>query len=614
MTFLEDLQQNVLLCDGAMGTILRQHVPPFVSSIDICNVDPEYSQFVMKVHEAYLEAGATVLQTNTFGANWTKLRHQGHEDQVTEINRAGVALARQAGSKYVAGSVGPLEFDPYEENFSVGQQKSFLKEQMDALVEAGVDLLMLETFTEFNQAQIAVQQAKSYGIPVVLQIGGVANGLVDGIDVRQFALEGEKLGADVIGINCRGPYDLITAVEMLVSVIQSPLSVQPNAGTPRIQQGQLQINYSVDAERFEEYMVRVLDMGVSMVGGCCGTTPEYIARLKPHLVDRQPQPRRIRIITFDQPIPAAKASVEVNPIRQVFETRDHIVSVEMRANTFPQLSAMLREAKILAKEGVDLFDVPDNAGAVVNIGTIGTSYQLQRETNIPTIVHWTTRQRNLISMQSHLLEAWALGIRSILALSGDHPKVGNQENAKVVTDVRGSPQLMELISRLNRGELMNGASTGYASDFYIGGGFNVTENLAPQVKHLTRKAERGLSFVFTQPVYRLEDIRRTHEATKHLDVKILYGILPIASYRAAIFLQDNLGMYIPTEVVECFHDLDSKRAEAYGIEQVYELVCQIREQRDIPIPGLYLIPPARSNWKNKRKVLTRFIRAYHGAE
>ncbi len=263
MNVLDDLKERILLCDGAMGTMLRQHVPSFVSSLDICNVHEEYAQQVLRVHQAYKEAGADILQTNTYAANWTKLRHEGYGDRVAEVNQAGVNLARQVNGCYVAGSVDPLEFDPYDENFSVGQQRSFFKEQMDALVEAEVDLLILETFTDFTQSQIAVQQAKSYDVPVVFQISGVANGLAGGIDVRQFALEIEKLGADVIGVNCRGPYDLITATELLAAVIPSPLSVQPNAGTPRIEQGQLQTIYSVNPERFEEYMERVLALGVN---------------------------------------------------------------------------------------------------------------------------------------------------------------------------------------------------------------------------------------------------------------------------------------------------------------------------------------------------------------
>ena len=259
---------------------------------------------------------------------------------------------------------------------------------------------------------------------------------------------------------------------------------------------------------------------------------------------------------------------------------------------------------------MDLFDVPDNSGAVVNIGTIGTAYRLQRETHIPTIIHWTTHSRNLISIQSHLLEAEALGIRGILVLSGDHPKVGPYEEAQLVRDIRGSVQLMTLISRLNQGELANGSSIGEPCNFHFGGGFSVTENLKPHVKHLANKVKHGAGFVYTQPVYTIKDIERTSEATKDLGVKILYGLLPITSFRSASFARDNLGMSIPESIVNRFRDVGDTEGRILGMKLTLELIRQIKAQNRFPVDGIYIIPPAAMNWKNRGTAISEIVRAY----
>ena len=282
----------------------------------------------------------------------------------------------------------------------------------------------------------------------------------------------------------------------------------------------------------------------------------------------------------------------------------------MRANTFPQLRAMLKEAKNLAATGVDLFDVTDNSGAAVNIGAIATAYRLQQATQIPTLIHWTTRSRNLISMQSHLLEAETLGIRGIVALSGDHPKAGPYETASLVPDVRGAVQLMELISRLNQGELADGSSIGEPCGFYYGGGFTIAENLQPHVKHLTNKVAHGAKFAYTQPVWTYEDIVRAQQATEHLDIKVLYGILPLTSFRSASYLRDNLGLYIPQFIVDKFRDLGDTAGHELGMRLCLELVQEIRNQDESAIDGIYLIPPARMNWKNRASVISEIVKAY----
>ena len=622
--FLSVLSRQILVCDGAIGTELRKRIPAHLQCLNACNIDDAYAPIVEAIHRAYRDAGADVIQTNTYQANREALAPHGLAEQVAAINRAGVQHARAVAgdTHYVAGSVGPLPFHAQPEP-SIKAIRRLFKEQMDALVDAGADLLLLETFVSKKQAEIATKQALTYDVPVIAEISGISGGTVGaGVDVRVFAQELEQLGAHAVGINCRGPHDLVEAMELLAPVIRVPLVVQPNAGNPRVEQGEIALSYTVDAEIFSDYVRKLVELGANMIGGCCGTTPGYTARIRQAVAQQAPGrtpikrdarifvlPRAHRVRHRDR---AVSPTIE-NPVQQVFETRERIVSVETRANTFPQLRALLKEAKTLAAIGVDLFDVTDNSGAVVNIGAVGTAYRLQQATQIPTLIHWTTRSRNLISMQSHLLEAETLGIRGIVALSGDHPKVGPYETASLVPDVRGAVQLMKLIARLNRGELADGSSIGEPCAFYYGGGFTIAENLNPHVKHLASKVAAGAKFAYTQPVWTFEDIARAQKAAEHLGIKILYGILPLTGFRSASYLRDNLGLYIPQFIVDKFRDLGDTAAHELGMKLTLDLVQEIRHQDGVPVDGIYLIPPARMNWKNRRRVITDIVEVYRAS-
>ena len=615
--FLDAISNRVLVCDGAIGTELRKQIPALLPCVDACNIIDDYVDEVVKVHKAYINAGADVIQTNTYQANREALAIHGFADEVDEINRAGVRLARSVAGEgiYVAGSVGQITFSTEDDTDtdvepSTKSIRLLYKEQMDALVDEGVDLLILETFVSSKHAEIATKQALTYDVPVITEISGISGGTVgSGLDVRVFAQELEQLGTHGVGINCRGPHDLVNAMELLASVISAPLVVQPNAGNPRVEQGEITVSYTVGADVFSDYVQKLIGLGANMIGGCCGTTPEYIEKIRAVVGQQKPIKRTPRIFVLPKSSRSYKARSD-NPIQQVFETRKRIVSVEARANTFPQLRSLLKEAKELAAIGVDLFDVTDNSGAAVNIGAVGTAFRLQQATHIPTLIHWTTRSRNLISMQSHLLEAEALGIRGIVALSGDHPKAGPYESASLVPDVRGAVQLMKLISRLNEGELTDGSSIGDPCGFYFGGGFTIAENLDPHIKHLRNKVAAGANFAYTQPVWTFEDIIRSQKATENLGIKILYGILPLTSFRSASYLRDNLGLYIPQIIVDKFRDLGDTEGNELGMKLTLDLVREIRNQDSIQIDGIYVIPPARLNWKNRRIVISEIVKAY----
>ena len=610
---MQALARQILVCDGAIGTELRKRVPSYLQCVDACNISAEHAEKVSAIHRAYVDAGADVIQTNTYQANRAALAVHGLAEQVKEVNKAGVLLARAAAKEtcYVAGSVGQIPFDALDSHVPGTKAiRRLFEEQMDALLDDGVDLLVLETFVSPKQAEIATKQAITYGVPVIVEISGVSGGTIGaGIDVRVLAQELEQLGADAVGINCRGPHDLVDAMELLAPVIKAPMVVQPNAGNPRVEQGEIALSYTVESEVFSDYVVKLVQLGANMIGGCCGTTPEYTAKIRQVVAGREPIKRKQRIFVLPRGTSVSKATTK-NPVQQVFETRKRIVSVEMRANTFPQLRRLLREAKGLAATGVDLFDVTDNSGAAVNIGAVGTAYRLQQTTQIPTLIHWTTRSRNLISTQSHLLEAAELGIRGIVALSGDHPKAGPYETASLVPDVRGAVQLMKLIARLNQGELSDGSSIGESCGFYYGGGFTIAENLQPHVKHLANKVAHGAKFAYTQPVWTHQDIVRAQQATEHLSIKILFGILPLTSFRSASYLRDNLGLYVPQFIVDKFRDIGDTAGRELGLRLCLDLIRDIRDQDECAIDGIYLIPPASMNWKNRASVISEIVKTY----
>ena len=615
-SFLKELGSRILVCDGAFGTQLRKRIPSYVTCLDACNIDLDYLYIVQDIHREYKVVGVDIIQTNTFGANAKKLEFYGLEEQVREINAAGVRLAREVAVEdiFVAGSVGPIETSPFSNEFSVEEVSSAFKEQMEVLVEGGIDLIMLETFSDSREVEIATQLALTYGLPVVVQIRGMpGRKLSDGTDICVFARQMENLGVAAVGINDRPPHEVVEILKKLAKVVNLPIIVQPDAGAPRMSQGKLlSEEYTVAPHLYGEYVNDFVKLGANIIGGCCGTTPEHIQQIKLVTKGIAPTEREKQVFVFNDVPKPFKSKFDNNPIQQIFDEKDAIISVEMRAKTFTQFSAMIRESKNLAKAKIDLFDVPDNAGATVNIGAIGTAFRLQQETSVPTIIHWTTRQRNLISTQSHLLEAWALGVEGVLALSGDHPKVGRFETARIVADLKGSVQLIELITRLNDNQLINGTSIGEPCNFYIGAGFNIAEKLENQVKHLTQKVKNGAQFVYTQPVYTLDDIERTYEATKHLGVKVLYGIMPITTSRSIPFLRDNLGIYIPRSIVEQFSEMGDAMSTCFGLEMINNFAYNLGQQNRVPIDGIYVIPPSNVNWKNKRKAIIDIIEAYRG--
>lgn len=596
-----------------MGTRLQTLVGTSQACIDSLNLDPNFSEIVALVHRSYLEVGADVIFTNTYGANAIKLGRYGRQSQVRTINREGARLARRCvdqwqpedpllesvpnplGHRLVGGSVGPLEIYSVRDEYTEEQLEEIFFEQISALVEGGVDLIVLETFQDLQEATLALRVAQRFDKPVLLTVGGVQNGRTGtGADVREFAVMGSRLGASMIGANCRGPYDILETIQILARVTALPLFAFPNAGSPEIDRGR--VAYNVDSTQFGNYAVKLAKAGAVLIGGCCGSDPSHIQQVAQSLQGIMPPPPRkvseVRIfpIVSARPQPVLEPEAPVNMISEVFKSVPLVVSVELRPGRTTPLEEFLEAGRYLAGLGVHLFDVPDNAGAKVTVDPMWSASRLQAETGIPTIVHLSTSHRNLVATQSYLLGCWQSGIQGILAVTGDHPNVGDHDKyASRVNDVKSSVNLMGLIGMLNQGRLFNETAC-FRTNFCVGGGFNPVRGLTAQVKWLQRKVAAGGQFVYTQPVYREDDVDRMLEVTQDIDVPILVGIMPLVSRRNAEFFASGRipGVIIPPEILAQFEGVeDAVEGRKLGVDMAMQLMDRIRHK----VRGFYLLPP-----------------------
>lgn len=596
---LQTLSQRVLVADGAMGTRLQAIVGHGGACIDSFNLDPAYADIVASIHRSYLMAGAELILTNTYGANVVKLTRYGRQVQAPAINREGVRIAKRCLQPYpdrwVAGSVGPLEIYSIRDEYSEEQIEGIFREQMQVLVEEGVDLLALETFQDLEEAACALRVAKEFSLPVLFSVGGVHGGRTGtGADAREFAALASRLGADIMGCNCRGPYDILETVQLLSQVTSLPLAAMPNAGSPEIDRGR--VAYHVDPGQFRSYAVRLVKAGAALLGGCCGTEPEHIAQMAQAVKELPPPPPRLcsEVRVFEKPPSALReqpATPPPNPVEQVFTSVPFVVSVEMRPGRATPLQDFIDAGRELARAGVHLFDVPDNAGARVTVDPMYCAALLQSETRIPTIMHLSTSHRNLVATQSYLLGCWQAGIQSILAVTGDHPNVGDHDKyTSRVNDLKSSVNLMSLcMKHLNQGRLFNETAC-IPTNFFMGGGMNPVRGLTAQIKWLQKKIEAGARYVFTQPVYHEEDVDRLLEATAGLDIPILVGIMPLTSRRNAEFFAAGKipGIIIPQEILEKFEKVTTPEdGRRLGMDLALDLLRRIRGR----VRGLYLLPP-----------------------
>lgn len=608
MDFLKALKERVLVTDGAHGTRLQALTGNAQACIDGYNLDPAYSEIVQLVHRSYLDAGADIILTNTYGANAIKLDRYARRNQVLAINEEGARLARKAadGRAFVAGSVGPLEHAGGADEQCEDQFVQVFSEQIRGLVNGGVDLLIFETFQDLVEARAALTAAQEVDLPVIFSIGGVTNGRTSlGVEVEELAVLATSLGVDVVGANCRGMFDILGSIERIAQATSLPLIAMPNAGSPEIDRGR--VTFRAEPHFFRDFSRRLIEAGANIVGGCCGTGPEHIRQMAETAAEMKPPAPRtvsdVRVITHSTVI--QPESTQETQVERVFREVPFIVSVEMRPIRTKPFSDFIEAGRQLAGRGVHLFDVPDNAGARVTVDPMVSASRLQEETRIPTIMHLSASHRNLIAVQSYLLGCWEMGLQSVLAVTGDHPNVGDHDKyASRVNDIKSSVNLLKLTKGLNSGRLFNGAEC-QRSGFFLGAGFNPMRNLTPQLKWLDKKVAAGAQYIYTQPVYDIEDVERLQKALKPYGLPVLVGILPLSSRRNAEFFAAGKipGVIIPDHILEMYRKVESNQeAMELGVELSSKFLSDLQGL----VAGCYLIPPfTKDKYSRVEEILDR---------
>lgn len=587
---MEEISSRALLCDGAMGTMLYSKGVYLNYCFDALNLtNPE---MVLEVHMDYVKAGADIIETNTFGANRIKLLAHGLEAKVAEINAAGVRLARKAAGKdvFVAGSIGPLgvRIEPWG-HLSASQAQDVFKEQATALIEAGVDLIILETFSDIAEIHEAIKAVRSVDPKTVviaqMTIGEDGCSLF-GTTPEIFTRRLEEWGADVVGVNCSvGPAHMLQCVERMVGVTSLPLSAMPNAGVPKEIDGRY--FYLCSPEYMAEYAKRFILTGVKVVGGCCGTTPAHTRAMRAAIKALQPPRRQVVRVHVD--VEPEKGG-EVVPLcqksdlaKKISEGR-FVISVEIVPPRGPDPSKALEMARLLKQHRVDCVNIPDGPRATSRMSSMVLAALILQQTGMEPLLHYTCRDRNMVGMQSDLLGMHALGIRNLLIITGDPPKTGDYPDATAVFDV-DSVGLTRIVACLNRGIDIGSRRLSGPTSFLIGVGVNPGAiNLDYEIRRFEEKVASGAEFAITQPVFDIGLLEAFLKRVEHLSIPILGGIWPLVSLRNAEFMNSEVpGGRVPEDVMQRMrkaHEKGGEAARKEGVAIAQETIAEIKDMVD----------------------------------
>ncbi|MCD6527828.1 MAG: bifunctional homocysteine S-methyltransferase/methylenetetrahydrofolate reductase [Desulfuromonas sp.] len=593
--FLERLQDSVLVGDGGMGTLLYSQGVAVDSCFEGLNLS--HPELVLSAHQAYAAAGAQLLETNTFTANALHLASTGLAEQVRQVNEAGARLARRAagtsGDCFVAGAVGPLGGRDHGEQVDDDEQRALFREQMTGLVDGGVDLLLLETFASLAELTLALEVGREFGLPLVAQMAFFAEGRTrEGLSGDQVvaALQDK---ADVVGANCgAGPHEMLQVVKQMAEVVVLPLSAFANSGFPQYVNGRH--IYLATPEYFARRGQEMVVAGAVLVGGCCGTTPQHIQALSRSLQGTKPcKPATATplAVASAQAVTDKSSRVEVrSPISPLLssEPPQLPITVELDPPRGLDCTEIIERARLLAESGVDAINLAENPLARIRMGNLALAAKIQDATGLPVIAHVTCRDRNLIGLHSDLMGAHLLGLRHILAVTGDPVSVGETSGATSVFDLN-SVGLLELLSALNSGRNMLGAVLGEGTQFCLGAAFNPNvTHLAGQVNKLHKKISAGAQFFQTQPVYSLQILNRMAEALVDVEAPVLLGLLPLVSERNAEFLHNEVpGITLPDAVRKRMRGTSGATGVAAGMAIAEELVRASAKKAQ----GYYIMPP-----------------------
>jgi methionine synthase I (cobalamin-dependent)/5,10-methylenetetrahydrofolate reductase len=588
-----------ILFDGGMGTQLYAQGVPYERCFDELNL--RQGDLVQAVHRAYIAAGAEVIETNTFAANRIRLAAYGLAGRVRDINFRGVKIAREAReisgeSVFLAGSVSSIgqPLAPVG-TITPEEARAIFTEQIEALLEAGVDLLVLETFSSPIELGEAVLAAKSVSadLPIIAQVSVDEDGnTLAGASPRDVVEALESLRVDALGVNCGvGPQAALDAIQQMRPLTRTPLSAMPNAGNPTTQGGR-QI-YVSTPEYFADYARRFAEAGVAIIGGCCGTTPAHIAAMRNVLprsaaatvavVKPMERARPLADTVAGQAEPAVD---EASPLGRKVRAGEFVISVEVDPPRGINPNKMLQGARLLRTAGVDCIDIGDSPMARVRMSCIAFAALCEQRVGVETLIHFTTRDRNLMALQSELLGAHALGIRNVIALTGDPPQMGSYPTATGVWDVK-APGFIRIIKQLNQGVDWAGNSIGRPTNFLIACAVNpMAEDLEFELDWYHQKVEAGADFAITQPLYDLEQLDRFFSRVPRPPIPTVVEIMPLQSYRHAEFCHNELaGVVIPRE-----HLSRMKEAGERGIDVGFQLAHQFLLDVFDRVDGALLVP------------------------
>ncbi len=595
--FRKAIEEGVLLADGAMGTLLvSRGASPDQAKSPLNVSDPEA---VRDVHEDYCDAGARILTTNTWDANRVKLTTHEWADSLEKINREGVRLAREAATGemvFVAGSMGPLGalVKPYG-TLTLTQVREIFAEQARVLLESDVDLVLLETFGSLLEAAEAVHAVRdlSADVPILAQMTFLADGRTAfGEGAVQALSTLARAGADVVGMNCTlGPQESHDVFTRLPAAISTPLSVMPNAGYPTIVHGRNVYLSSPDYLR--EYAEAFAQAGAAVIGGCCGTTPEHVRAMARVIAGRKRASASVRpSIVVESPEPRTdEAPIETSRFKRRLADKDtFVVTAEIEPPKGVDLSSAIEGARLLKAHGVDAANVTDNPMARLRMSSIAVAALIQREVGLDAVVQITTRDRNVLGLQSDLLGAAGLGLKALLCLGGDPLKIGDYPQGKQVSevDVLG---LLRMARSLNGGADLAGNSIGSATQFAIGCAANpAAADMNVELSKIRAKIEAGASFAQTQPVYEVESLARFLACEEAQAIPVVIGLIPLRSLKQTMFFANEVpGIVVPQGIQDRMRRAAEKGADhekAEGLAIARELAAAIRQVAR----GIHIMP------------------------
>lgn len=584
------LQNHLLVGDGGMATQLyRMGVPVGVSFEELCLSNPG---LVKEVHTAYYEAGARLLETNTYSANRESLSRYGLEHKVTRINREAVSLAREAakGEAYVVGSIGSILAGRIRKQ-NLDEYRDQYEEQAIALLHAGVDGLILETFLDAEELLLALEVIRPLTkLPLIAQLATLEVGRTrDGYSLTEAFSQLKAAGADITGLNCRlGPAEILRSFEQVQVPVDTLLSAFPNAGRLGLTDGEYA--YKSTPAYFATSALRLREQGIRLLGGCCGTTPEHVKAMADALKDLEPLQRvNPTVVPGERPTLTVTSLREPDRLTIVDRVKNGTtIIVEYDPPRDLDAESFLDGCCELHKAGADAITLADNSLATVRMSNLALGALMKSRHGIDPLLHLACRDRNLIGQQSHLMGLHALGIDQILVITGDPSRFGDLPGATSVFDVT-SFDLIRMIKQLNEGISFSGRPLKQKAQFVVGAAFNPNvRQLNKAIARLEKKVEAGADFIMTQPVYDAQAIQTIHEATKHIGIPVFIGIMPLTSQRNAEFLHNEVpGIKLSQEALERMKRVQGAAARQEGIAIAKELLdTAIRH-----FNGIYLITP-----------------------